>query len=216
MFTSAALLLLANAATQVAGQFTNKSAAFNLIVRSVANRTLDGSSIVPCHEGAATEGLCFGPYLDIASTRTPYYNINTTTNTQGVDYDIGVQGILTYTLPTSGAVSSIAEPLVFQYSPTSNVAHLQFVPGSNGVVASGTPVAFNSTGYLNVQNYVDDTVVPISTQITASYQRWYACTTFSNGYTYQTLNWVVGDKEPENPTCQPVIVQQLYIYPTIY
>lgn len=43
--------------------------------------------------------------------------------------------------------------------------------------------------------------------------RWNICTTVTTPgtYRYQTLNWVVGDKAGENPTCQHVNVTRSYL-----
>lgn len=38
----------------------------------------------------------------------------------------------------------------------------------------------------------------------------YICTTYA-GYLYQTLAWTLGNAPPENPTCQKVDVQRLFV-----
>ena len=50
---------LAFAAGVKAQYYANQSAPFYLVLTS-QNTTLNGSTLVSCHEGAAIEGLCIG------------------------------------------------------------------------------------------------------------------------------------------------------------
>ena len=53
-----------------------------------------------------------------------------------------------------------------------------------------------------MQGYIDWTASPPnSTGTTTAYYRWYACQTYFSGYSYRTLAWGLGAREPENPVC---------------
>jgi hypothetical protein len=82
------------------------------------------------------------------------------------------------------------------------------IPLFSPSVEYSTPVGFDENGLMNIQNYLDDRVVP-PTQSTKAYYRWYICTTYY-GYTYQTLAWVLGQYPPENPSCQKVEVKRVF------
>jgi len=192
--------LLAAAATQVTAQYTNQSAPFALVLLS-SNDTLNGTTLSPCHEGAAIEGLCLGPSITDTST-TSSYNFNTSSFDTGFNTTIGQTGVLTWLL--QGGNFNLSSPFGLNYNPTSNVAMPLFTPSTT----STTTVAFDENDLLNIQSYQDDTTSPISFGAQA-YYRWYICDTYY-GYRYTTLAWVVGEGDPQNPTCVDVDVQRVF------
>jgi len=50
---------------------------------------------------------------------------------------------------------------------------------------------------MNIQGYLDDTVTPPTDTTSTAYYRWYVCNTNYEGYSYETLSWVVGKYPPE-------------------
>lgn len=83
---------------------------------------------------------------------------------------------------------------------------------------AGTQLGIDATGKLVVGGLLDDTVVPtVQSPSLVDYNRWYICETpelaeleNEEVVLYQSLNWVVGNQVPENPTCQKVDVVQEY------
>jgi len=129
------------------------------------------------------------------------FNFNTTDNGFPPNITIGTPGILTYFL--QGSNFNVSEPMELSFGPITNIAIPLFSPGYDS-----TSVAFDNCDRLNIQGYLDDTVDPAAYQITP-YYRWYVCLTVT-AYRYQTLSWVVGNGEPENPTCQKVDVKRVF------
>ncbi|KAF2812661.1 uncharacterized protein BDZ99DRAFT_271209 [Mytilinidion resinicola] len=186
----------------VTAQYDVPSAPFKLVVLSDSS-TLNGTVLYSCHEGASIEGLCTG------GTSNPAYSTythNTSSNAGEVNETLGASGYLIWVLP--GGTFNESETLTLNVNPISNVALPLFWPS----IEDSTSVAFDSNGLLNIQGYFDDRVVPIvgSTSYVA-YYRWYVCTTYYQGYTYQTLAWALGEFPPENPTCQAVSVKQVFL-----
>ena len=178
--------------------YTNQSAPFALVLRA-KNSSLDGATLIPCHEGAAIEGLC-------VSTRNlsnaVQFNFNTSSQGGGqFDSEIGELGILTWFLRGGANVSS---GLTLSSNIATNVGIPLFFPGSQNAQV----VAFDSHGLLNLQHYVDDRVAPPYRNMTA-YYRWNICNTYW-GYYYSTLAWVYGDGKPQNPTCEAVNVTRVW------
>jgi hypothetical protein len=213
--------LLAFATTSVfaqSGYYNVTSKPFSLIVKS-SNKTLDGTALYACHEGAASkstpfllsphpslthntvEGLCIGPKFDkkqISSSNT--FNFNTSTYDENPTNQAGKQGLLTWLL--IGGNFQVSSAARLSYDPTSNVALPLFFPGDDDVTQFG----FDRNNKLYIRGYNDDTKVPIDvTGKTKDYYRWYICVT-RYGYTYTTLAWTLGNGVPQNPTCQKVDV----------
>jgi hypothetical protein len=94
--------------------------------------------------------------------------------------------------------------MTLSYNPTSNVAIPLFTPSE-----SGTVVAVDPSGKLNIPSSLDDTVYPPVYDPKPVY-RWYACET-NAGYQYQTLAWALGATWPENPTCQSVEILRVFV-----
>ena len=187
-------------ASFASAQYLNESAPFELVVLS-SNNTLNGTTLVSCHEGAAIEGLCVGASFTPAAAASSF-NFNYS-STETPDPVLGYSGYLTFNLPV-GAFN-VNEPMRLEYNPTSNVAVPLFYPDE-----SATTVGFDKNDLLFIAGYVDDTVSPAKYESKA-YYRWFVCTT-NAGYTYETLAWVVGvHSHPQNPTCQSVNVKRVFI-----
>ena len=181
----------------------NQSAPFNLVLIS-KNETYNNAALGACHTGAAIESLCLGGKLLAANASFTTFQFNTTANQVVENPNAGVTGQITYLL--RGGNFNESEPFTLVYDATSNVAIPVFEPAY-----SGTYVAFDKRGLLNIQGYVNDTVYPPNTSKFTPYYRWYACHTYFTGYQYITLAWVVGPNKPENPTCVKVDVKRLFI-----
>jgi hypothetical protein len=194
-------------AVSVTAQDYNQSKPFNLIVVS-SNKTINGASLIACHEGAAIEGLCISTMPSLKGATASTYQFNTSDFESVGNARAGKTGILTYEL--RGGNFNESEPLSLSYSPTSNVAVPLFSPGYES-----QEVAFDQSGHLNIQGYIDDTTDPATIggstgTATKPYYNWYVCTTYA-GYTYQTLAWVVGRNKPQNPTCVKVDVKRVFV-----
>jgi len=187
----------------ITAQFDVPSAPFSLVVLSETNSTLNGSLLYACHEGAAVEGLCRAVTVQDANFTTYTHNTSSSVPTNA---SIGAPGYLIWVL--EGTDFSEPETLSLNINPISNVALPLFWPSLDDEAI----VAFDSNDLLNIQGYFDDRVVPIdSSGGYVAYYRWYVCTTYFQGYTYETLAWVLGQYPPENPTCQSVSVKRVFL-----
>lgn len=187
------------ATSTVSAQYLNQSAPFALILIS-DDDTVNGSALIACHEGAAIEGLCIGAAVVGAPTTTYTFNYSAA---ETVDPAIGVTGLLTYEL--RGGNFNVSSPMELVYNPASNVAVPLVTPSENG-----QEVAFDDQNMLAIAQYIDDTLAgspnPYNPKLL---YRWYVCTTYE-GYTYQTLAWVLGNGTPQNPTCVKVDVLRVF------
>ncbi|TQV94353.1 hypothetical protein V2A60_002611 [Cordyceps javanica] len=178
-----------------------QSKPFKLVLDS-EDGTLNGKSISACHSGAAIEGLCIGGTSDNAYTS---YYLNTTEGSTSPVKGYGPSGKLVWNLPLQG--QSESEAMQFFYEPSTNVAHPLFEPSY-----TATFVAFgDEDNELAIFSYVDDTVNPPKAGDFKALKQWYACTTYYTGYTYQTLNWVVGNGKPQNPSCVKTEVKRVFV-----
>ncbi|KAE9366799.1 hypothetical protein N431DRAFT_548528 [Stipitochalara longipes BDJ] len=198
--TIALILALAFSISHAVAQ--NQTAPFNLVISS-ANKTLDGTFLGACHEGAAYEGLCPGPAN--ATAEYNQYALNFTAS-DTPDPVLGITGQLTWVL--QGGNFNLSSPLSIVADLISNVAIPIFVPGY-GPGAPTTTIGFDKDNKLFVPQSYDDTVVPRKLD-PKPIQRWYVCTT-QYGYLYTTLAWVVGPHDPENPSCQKVDVKRVFV-----
>jgi hypothetical protein len=183
-----------------AAQFDNQTAPFNLVLVS-KNKTIDGQYLYSCHEGAAIEGLCLAGKKPTVSNQ---FNFNYSSQSVTPNPTLGTPGYVTWVL--HGGNFNESEALGLYNDPTSNVALPLFEPGY-----SATVMAFDDKNLLNIQGYVDDTVSPPKAGDWVAYYRWYACTTYYSGYTYQTLAWALGAGKPQNPTCVKVDVKRVFV-----
>jgi hypothetical protein len=99
----------------------------------------------------------------------------------------------------------LSSPMQFSYNPTSNVAVPLLTPSE-----SGQTIAFrDKDNLMAVPGYIDDTVTPPAYHM-VNYYRWYICDT-NAGYNYVTAAWVLGDKPPQNPSCQKVDILRVFV-----
>ncbi|WPH03889.1 Hypothetical protein R9X50_00677200 [Acrodontium crateriforme] len=176
---------------------TVQSKPFNLIVENAQNKSINGLGFASCHEGAAIESLCLG--YDKAT-----FYLNTTQGGQsGVTGD-GVPGVLNWNLKGSNFVES--EGMSFFVDPSTNVALPLFEPAYQSQY-----VAFDGKDLMNIQSYLDDTKSPPNSEQARALYRWYVCNSNFEGYVYQTLNWVLGNGKPQNPSCQKVDIKRVFI-----
>ncbi|KAK5113589.1 hypothetical protein LTR85_010818 [Meristemomyces frigidus] len=194
-FALASLLALASTAL---AQYTNQSAPFYLVLLSKDGK-YNGTALEACHEGAGIEGLCTGGLLNTTAGYSTF-QFNTSSNEFVQNATLGATGYLTYEL--RGGNFNESESMGLFYNPASNVALPLFEPSDE----NATPVAFDSEGRMNIQSYLDDTVTPPTDVKVTAYYRWYVCESNYEGYTYETLNWVMGKHKPENPSCCQVNV----------
>ncbi|EKD12637.1 hypothetical protein MBM_09206 [Drepanopeziza brunnea f. sp. 'multigermtubi' MB_m1] len=208
---AAGLALASGICAQEEPYYRNQSAPFNLVLSS-RNKTLDGSKLYACHEGAAIEGLCVAKTAPASSgvfTLVPLSPVThlernyTDINGPPQDSETGYTGLITWLLVGGNFVTSSS--LQLQPSATSNVAVPLFFPGPEGYANFG----FDKDDRLFVPSYIDDTVTPPVYRKERLY-RWYACLT-NAGYVYETLAWVVGTCKPQNPTCEKVTVKRVFI-----
>jgi len=196
---SASFLALASQAT---AQYLNQSDPFTLVLLS-DTESLNGTTLYPCHEGAAIEALCLGPSITQTNASFAVYHFNTSIYDTTPNTTIGQNGIISWEL--QGGNFNLSSPLGLSFSATSNVAIPLFTPGTT----DQTAVAFDKDGLLNIQGYLDDTVVPVGFG-TQAYYRWVVCDTYY-GYAYTTLGWVVGEDDAQNPSCVDVDVTRVFL-----
>ncbi|KAK9438076.1 hypothetical protein VB005_09081 [Metarhizium brunneum] len=177
-----------------AGQ-TVQSKPFNLLVQS-DSKELDGRALGTCHTGAAIESIC------LLSDAKAVFNLNTTEGAQPGPG--GLSGVLAWTLPSQPPIPS---SMSFYTDPSTNVALPLFYPGANNVQYVG----FDGDDLMNIVSYLDDTKSPPTGQDPRVLKSWYVCTTYNVGYTYQTLTWVLGGKNPQNPSCVKVDVKRKFV-----
>jgi hypothetical protein len=202
------LLSLASAFTaSTLAQFDNQTAPFNLVLVS-DNKTVDGDYLASCHSGAAIESLCLAGK---PSTSKPdpipaaVYYFNYSTSVVTPNETLGTPGYVTWVL--HGGNFNESQALELFYTAASDIAMPMFGLGQE------TSMAFDDKDMLNIQYYVDDTVTPPKAGDSKAFYNWYACTTYFEGYTYNTLAWLVGDGsgKPQNPSCVKVGVKRVFV-----
>ncbi|OAA69889.1 hypothetical protein ISF_03159 [Cordyceps fumosorosea ARSEF 2679] len=178
-----------------------QSKPFKLVLDSEDGK-INGKSLSACHSGAAIEALCLG---DASNSQYTSYYFNTTEGSTSPVEGYTTSGKLVWNLPIQPQPES--EAMLFSYDPSTNVAHPLFEPSY-----SATYVAFGEEdNEMAIFSYVDDTVNPPKAGNFKALKQWYACTTYYTGYTYQTLNWVVGNGKPQNPTCVKTEVKRVFV-----
>ncbi|OAA62297.1 hypothetical protein ISF_05306 [Cordyceps fumosorosea ARSEF 2679] len=167
-----------------------QSKPFNLEIVS-DDDTVNGKYVGACHSGAAIESLCL-------TDRPVTMHLNSTSE-QDLD-----NGLLTWLLPSNLPVDSSMRLIA---DPSSNVAQALFYPGPSG----GQYVQFKDDKLTLLSN-IDDTQVPIKAGNPESLENWFFCQSYYTSYRYNTLSWVYGKAEPQNPTCVKVSVKRNYEY----
>lgn len=196
-------MALSTAVGIVAAQsdYLNQSAPFNLVLSSTVNTTLEGQKLGACHTGAAIESLCVYPGSFSDEFYTFYFNTSTTLPETPT-------GLLTWTLE-SGTID-FNEAVTLLYNTASNLAFPMIYPSST----SQQTFTFTDEDLLAVPAYVNDAIenpAPYETGVTYWDNRWVVCQTYWSGYSYTALQWVLGDQEPQNPSCVAVTVKRVFI-----
>jgi len=174
-----------------------QSKPFHLVIAGT-DPTVNGKKVDACHSGAAIESLCIG------EQGVELY-FNTTKGEVAPLKDYTVPGELIYNLPVEPTAES--EIMSFYTDPATNVAQLMFEPGydQQDVVFS------KSTNKMVIVSYLDDGKTPPTEATPRALNRWYVCQTLFEGYQYQTLNWLLGNGTPQNPSCVKVDVKRKFV-----
>jgi hypothetical protein len=206
MKTAFSIAALAGAASAQIYNITSKP--FQILLTSADGSIND--TVSACHTGAALESLCLSNSNSTSKPNpTPYstFNFNTTSTAEApVNHtELGVPGILTWFLPAGnyGPVPSAAQ---FFYDATTDIAVPILETGSSGQL-----LAFDDKDELLVQGYVQWTANPPTYGEIYGLKRWYACTTYFEGYQYENLVWGLGEGKPEDPTCVAVDVKRVFV-----
>jgi hypothetical protein len=206
------------ALASIAAAQTTQSKPFTLVVSS-SDKSVNGKALSACHSGAGIETLCvYGSGSN--------YTFNTTQGETAPITGYTPTGTLAFYLPARKifAFSSslyavqttdrcyfaepdgVSEPMDFDVDPSTNVANTVFEPGYDN-----QPVAFdNTSGNMVVISYLDDTKTPPTDGTARVLDKWYTCQTEFGGYQYDTLNWLLGDGTPQNPSCVKVEVTRKF------
>jgi len=209
-------------------EVVDQSAPFNLVIHS-QNKTLNGSFLAACHEGAALGALCALPKPQTLTTYGYQFQLNTTrfvcTWENGTVFPcspsspsastIGQPGLLTWNEHYTGAnntpgVVSQSMQLINQGFSSNMAFAVIFFPEAG---LRNSNVAFDSNGCMNLQdgldpkhpgNYPDEGVVK-------AYYRWYMCWDVWMYYSWNHLVWVYGDDKPWDKTCESVDVKRIFV-----
>ncbi|KAI3319657.1 hypothetical protein HD806DRAFT_508670 [Xylariaceae sp. AK1471] len=201
------LLFLATAYGLAVAQsdYPIQSAPFNLVLSSTVNSTLNGIKLAGCHAGALVEALCIDqPSVSTPEFQTLYFNTSTT---PPLDPNTLVSGLLTRREPGNPAYS---ESMALLNNPASNLAFPMIWPSNE----MRSFIAFTTEDLLAVPASVNDAITPpgpYRTGTTFWNNRWQICQTYFQGYSYVALQWTLGDREPQNPSCQAVTVKRVFV-----
>lgn len=99
--------------------------------------------------------------------------------------------------------ATASQPMHLVFNAATNIAHAQFAPVAPSEAAQ---VGFDRKHKMFIPAYYDDTVVPAKVNKEFGLYHWYICQYNYSGYNYSSLNFVVGNAQPQNPTCQKVDV----------
>ncbi|PVH96319.1 hypothetical protein DM02DRAFT_124934 [Periconia macrospinosa] len=196
-----ALAVLASA------QFDQQSAPFHLVLFSDDDH-INGTTLTACHSGAAISSLCLSSGGSPSSPdplAPSIFRFNTSTQTQPASPE-STPGLLTNEIPTAPGNLPIPTVLDFYQDPTVDYALPLFYPGE-----IGRTIAVTESNFFNVQGYVDYSVNPPKSGEWKSYNRWYACTTYYQGYQYLNVVFKLGAGKPQEPGCTSVEVKRVFI-----
>ncbi|KAI1766485.1 hypothetical protein GGR53DRAFT_486266 [Hypoxylon sp. FL1150] len=202
IFTLAAVFGLASAQ----GTYPNQSAPFNLVVSS-ENSTLDGLQLGACHAGAAVESFCVFANITTPQFLTFYFNGSAEPPS---DPAYLPAGLLTWTFTGGVPEFTSSTAMTFMYNTASNLAFPLIWPSADDAQA----ISFTDDGLLAVGANVDDTLSPpepFENYVTYLTDRWAICKTYWQGYGYTALQYVLGDQKPQNPSCEYVKVQRVFL-----
>ncbi|KAJ5733755.1 hypothetical protein N7493_002541 [Penicillium malachiteum] len=192
---SSFLLLGAVAAQEV------QSKPFYLVIASAGKKSYNGQKLAACHTGAAIESIC------LAGTSGSEFYLNTTKGEEAAIKGEGLSGTLIWNLPYNGD-EDLSEPMNFYSDPSTNVALALFEPGY-----TQQEVFFDKKSEMAIYSYYNDAVTPPTDDTAKILKNWYICETNFSGYTYTTLNWVLGNgkAKPQNPSCVKVQVKRKFV-----
>ncbi|KAI1444343.1 hypothetical protein F5Y02DRAFT_390483 [Annulohypoxylon stygium] len=202
------LFTLATAFGLAAAQsnYPNQSAPFNLVLES-SNTTLNGQKLAACHSGAAVESLCLDTSVSTPEFQTFFFNGSAQAPTTP---GFLPSGLITWTFTGGSPPFTSNTAMQFFYNAASNLAFPLIWPTAD----NASPVAITDDGLLAVGANTNDAVVPpkpFDNDIEYLTDRWAICVTYWQGYGYTALQYVLGDKEPQNPSCQLVKVKRVYV-----
>ena len=218
------LACIAALAGFAAAQNDVQSKSFKLVLSS-DDKSLNGQALTACHTGAAIESLC------LTEGGGSKFNFNTTKGDNAKVKGLTPSGKLTFKLvfgkirvlshlssilckheliesyPGGSPPGSVPEPMSFSIDPSTNVALPLFTPSDSDIQY----VSFEkSSEAMRVVSYIDDTKKPVQTDKSRALNRWYVCSSNYLGYNYKTLNWVLGNGKPQNPSCKKVDVKRKF------
>ncbi|KAL7623817.1 hypothetical protein AAE478_005372 [Parahypoxylon ruwenzoriense] len=185
--------------------YPDQSAPFNLVLSST-NKTLDGLKLAACHSGAAVESLCLDDSVRKPEFQTFFFNGSAEPPSEPAYLP---SGLLTWTFTGGSPPLTSSTALAFLYNEASNLAFPLIWPGDNS-----QPVSFTDDELLAVAAAVNDAVSPprpYENSATYLTDRWAICKTYWQGYGYVALQYVLGNREPQNPSCQSVTVKRVWL-----
>ena len=210
--------------------FLDQSSPFHLVLRS-DDSNYDNQQLFACHEGAGIQGLCIVDPQRGANSALDTFQFNTTSHQAIPNATLGSPGVITFVMSVNDgeftgkpqhppmstyliartvllttSTSIETESLGLVHDDESNVAHPQFWPGPRG-----TLFAFDAGNMLNMQSYLDDTVTKPNRYTFRAYYRWYVCKAPYGSHPLETLNWVMGNLPPQNPSCSKVDVVRQFV-----
>ncbi|KAH8652211.1 hypothetical protein BX600DRAFT_516274 [Xylariales sp. PMI_506] len=203
MIGKSLVAIAASVGLVAAQEFLVQTGPFNLVLSSTVNKTLNGQILGACHAGAAVESLCLYTAVDDPSFYEFYFN-TTAPPEQGET----TLGLLTWNEVGNNFVYN--EPLALITNPASNLAFPLIWPDES----VQQTIAFTETDALGVLVSVDDTAKPPNVYPDGQAvltERWVVCETYFQGYSYTALQWVLGDRKPQNPSCQAVTVKKVSV-----
>ncbi|KAI1396879.1 hypothetical protein F4819DRAFT_491095 [Hypoxylon fuscum] len=187
------------------GDYSNQSAPFNLVLSS-SNSTLNGLKLAACHAGAAVESFCLDQSVQTPEFQTFFFNGSSSPPS---DPNYLPAGLITWTFTGGQPPLTSSTAMTFMYNPASNLAFPLIWPAEGGQA-----VSFTEEGLLGIAANVNDAVSPpepFENYVTYLTDRWAVCKTYWQGYGYTALQFVMGDQEPQNPSCQAVTVQRVFL-----
>ena len=97
--------------------------------------------------------------------------------------------------------------MVISPEPSTNVGVALFGIGDDYFY-----ISFDSDNFMYYPSYYDDcTNPPTILKEPQHLERWYICVINYLGYEYDQLSWVYGHDNPQNPTCQKVSVERVFV-----
>ncbi|OTB04234.1 hypothetical protein M426DRAFT_321083 [Hypoxylon sp. CI-4A] len=191
------------------GPYTNQSAPFALVLQS-SNASLNGLKLSACHSGAAVESFCLDESVHTPAFQTFFFNGSASPPPSGTNPGFLPSGLITWTFTGGTPEFTQSTAMAFMYNAASNLAFPLIWPAD----ADAQEVSFTDDGLLAVGANIDDTLAqpePFDNYVTYLTDRWAICRTYWQGYQYVALQYVLGVREPQNPSCQLVAVKREWV-----